>query len=71
MGQFSARRAYVNRGAARRREAQSCLGGAIDVFDLRSFTATNDFRSSIGQFDPQIGQLEGFEGFLAEVPMTL
>lgn len=71
MGQFSARREYVNRATARWRESQSCLRGASDVFDLRSFTATNDFRSSIGQFDPQIGQLEGLEGCLAEVKMTL
>ena len=65
------RREHVNRAASRRREAQSCLWGASDVFDIRSFAATNDFRSSIGHSDPRIGQLEGFEGYLAKLMIPL
>ena len=71
MGQVSVRREHVNRAASRCCEAPSCLRGASDVFDIRSFTAANEFLSSNGQFDPQIGHLEGFEDHLTNVTMTL
>lgn len=39
--------------------------------DIWTFTDVSCLRSSIGQFDPPIGWLEGFEGCSAKVMMTL
>jgi hypothetical protein len=46
-------------------------GGASDVFDNCTFTDASYFRSSIGQCDPRIGQIEGLEGCLVKVAMAL
>jgi hypothetical protein len=47
------------------------LGGASYVFDNCTFTDASYLRSSIGQCDPRIGQLEGLEGCWAKVSMVL